>query len=210
VVCVNLARVDRFDPGPQPAGRAPAPGRLAYVQAFLNSFWNLEDHGGELWSSPDAYGAWLVARGFAGRPTERDRRRALTLREALRKLALANHGDAPAASALARVDDAAAALAPGVAVLPRFGAGGATRLDPAGEGPDGALGLALGVVLVARADGTWSRLKACPHADCGWAFYDHSRNRAGQWCSMRICGNRTKGEAFRRRRRATDRSPVRT
>jgi predicted RNA-binding Zn ribbon-like protein len=204
VVCVNLSRVERFDAGPQPAGRAPAPGRLAYVQAFLNSFWNLDDHGGEVWGSPEAYGAWLADRGFAGPPTEHDRRRALMLREALRALALANHGDAPAAPALARVDAAASALAPGVAVLPRFGAGGAVRLEPAGEGPDGALALALGIVLVTRADGTWSRLKACPHADCGWAFYDHSRNRAGQWCSMRICGNRTKGEAFRRRRRATD------
>jgi predicted RNA-binding Zn ribbon-like protein len=29
---------------------------------------------------------------------------------------------------------------------------------------------------------------------------DTSRNRSAQWCSMRICGNRTKGEAFRRRR----------
>jgi predicted RNA-binding Zn ribbon-like protein len=204
VVCVNVSPVDRFDAGPQPAGRAPAPGRLAYVQAFLNSFWNLDDHGGELWSSPDAYAAWLAARGFSGPATERDRQRALALRETLRTLALANHGDAPATSALARVDDAAAALAPDIAVLPRFGAGGAVRLEPAGEGPDGALALALGVVLIARADGTWSRLKACPHADCGWAFYDHSRNRAGQWCSMRICGNRTKGETFRRRRRATD------
>jgi predicted RNA-binding Zn ribbon-like protein len=205
VVCVNLSRVERFDAGPQPAGRAPAPARLGYVQAFLNSFWSLDDHGGEVWSSPQAYGAWLGARGFAGSPTERDRQRALALREALRTLALSNHGDAPATSAPARVDAVAAALAPGVAVLPRFGAGDAVRLDPAGEGPDAALALALGIVLVARADGTWSRLKACPHADCGWAFYDHSRNRAGQWCSMRICGNRTKGEAFRRRRRATDR-----
>ena len=31
------ADVDRFDAGPQPAGRPPAPGRLAYVQAFLNT-----------------------------------------------------------------------------------------------------------------------------------------------------------------------------
>jgi predicted RNA-binding Zn ribbon-like protein len=55
-------------------------------------------------------------------------------------------------------------------------------------------------VLAARQDGTFARLKACPHARCGWAFYDTSRNRSAQWCSMRICGNRTKGEAFRRRR----------
>jgi predicted RNA-binding Zn ribbon-like protein len=58
----------------------------------------------------------------------------------------------------------------------------------------------LGIVLIARADGSFARLKACPHKACGWAFYDISRNRSSQWCSMRICGNRTKGEVFRRRR----------
>ena len=27
---------------------------------------------------------------------------------------------------------------------------------------------------------------------CGWLFYDTSRNRTRQWCSMRGCGNRAK------------------
>ena len=75
-------------------------------------------------------------------------------------------------------------------------------LEPAGDGPDAACALALAIVFAARADGSFARLKACPHAHCGWAFYDGSRNRSGQWCSMRICGNRTKGEAFRRRNSA--------
>jgi predicted RNA-binding Zn ribbon-like protein len=55
----------------------------------------------------------------------------------------------------------------------------------------------LGIVLAARWDGSWRRLKACPHAHCGWAFYDRSRNRSSQWCSMRICGNRTKAARHR-------------
>jgi predicted RNA-binding Zn ribbon-like protein len=46
-------------------------------------------------------------------------------------------------------------------------------------------------------DGSWSRLKAC--RQCGWAFYDYSRNRSGSWCSMQLCGNRTKTRAYRRR-----------
>jgi len=75
----------------------------------------------------------------------------------------------------------------------------AGAVDPAGDGPDAACALVLGIVLIARADGTFARLKACPHTKCGWAFYDISRNRASHWCSMRICGNRTKGESFRRR-----------
>ena len=73
------AAVDRFDAGRQPAGRPPAPGRLGYVQALLNTFWDLDrEGGGERWSSTAAYGAWLSARGFdgtglRGRPRPRHR-----------------------------------------------------------------------------------------------------------------------------------------
>jgi predicted RNA-binding Zn ribbon-like protein len=48
------------------------------------------------------------------------------------------------------------------------------------------------------ADGTWHRLKAC--RQCAWAYYDYSKNRSATWCSMAICGNRTKTRAYRRRR----------
>jgi predicted RNA-binding Zn ribbon-like protein len=190
--------VDRYDAGTQPAGRPPAPGRLAFVQAFLNTFWDLDGHGDEVWSSPAAYGAWLRARGFDGAATAGDLRRAIELREALRELCLANHDAAEAPDALAVLDAIAGAVAPAAALAPSLRTG---ALEPAGDGADAACALALGIVFAARADGTFGRLKACPHAHCGWAFYDTSRNRSGQWCSMRICGNRTKGEAFRRRHR---------
>jgi predicted RNA-binding Zn ribbon-like protein len=192
--------VDRFDAGQQPAGRAPAPGRLAYVQAFLNTFWDLDrDGGGELWSSPAAYGAWLGARAFAGPASAADLERAIELREALRTLCLANHDASEAPLALGVLDGQARAVAPGAALAPSLRTG---ALEPTGDGPDAACALALAIVFAARADGSFARLKACPHAHCGWAFYDGSRNRSGQWCSMRICGNRTKGEAFRRRHAA--------
>jgi len=48
--------------------------------------------------------------------------------------------------------------------------------------------------------GTWSRLKVCPADDCQWAFYDHSKNRSGTWCSMKVCGNRAKVRRYRERR----------
>jgi predicted RNA-binding Zn ribbon-like protein len=189
--------VDRFDAGTQPASRPPAPGRLAFVQAFLNTFWDLDGDGSEKWSTPGAYGAWLRARGFGrAAASARDLDRALELREALRALCRANHDDGDAPVALATLDRIAHAVAPAAALAPSLRTG---ALDPAGDGPDAACALALGIVFAARADGTFARLKACPHAHCGWAFYDSSRNRSGQWCSMRICGNRTKGEAFRRR-----------
>jgi predicted RNA-binding Zn ribbon-like protein len=194
--------VDRFDPGRQPAGRPPAPGRLGLVQAFLNSFWDLGAGGAETWTAPAVYGRWLEARGFAeGGVGPADLDRALELREALRALALANHDDAPAPAAEAVLDRVAVAVAQRAGLTPRFAAG-ADRLEVAGGGPDAALALALGVVFAARADGTWRRMKACPHAHCGWVFFDRSRNRSAQWCSMRICGNRTKAARHRVRGRA--------
>jgi predicted RNA-binding Zn ribbon-like protein len=198
---VSICRiVDRFDAGTQPAGRPPAPGRPAFVQAFLNSFWDLDGDGSEVWSTPGAYGAWLRARGFDGAAASpSDLGRALELREALRELCGANHDDGDAPAALAALDRIAHAVAPAAALAPSLRTG---ALDPAGDGPDAACALALGIVFAARVDGSFARLKACPHAHCGWAFYDSSRNRSGQWCSMRICGNRTKGEAFRRRKSA--------
>jgi predicted RNA-binding Zn ribbon-like protein len=117
----------------------------------------------------------------------------------LRALCLAHHEASDAPQAVAVIDGVARAVAPAAALAPSLRTG---ALEPAGDGPDAACALALGIVFVARADGTFARLKACPHAHCGWAFYDGSRNRSGQWCSMRICGNRTKGEAFRRRHSA--------
>jgi predicted RNA-binding Zn ribbon-like protein len=196
--------VDRFDPGRQPAARPPAPGRLGLVQAFLNSFWDLEDDGAETWTEPAAYGRWLGERGFAeagARVGGADLDRALDLREALRALALANHDDAPAPASETVLDRIALAVAPRAGLTPRFAAG-ADRLEVAGSGPDAALALVLGVVFAARADGTWRRMKACPHEHCGWVFFDRSRNRSAQWCSMRLCGNRMK--AARHRVRAAD------
>jgi predicted RNA-binding Zn ribbon-like protein len=193
--------VDRFDAGTQPAGRPPAPGRLGYVQAFLNSFWDLDTHGDEVWSSPSAYAAWLSERGFHHPPTARDVERAIALREALRALCLANHDDREAPQALATLDAIAGEVAPNAGLAPHLTS---ATLDPLGDGPDAACALALAIVLQTRQDGSFARLKACPHAKCGWAFYDTSRNRSAQWCSMRICGNRTKGETFRRRHRDAD------
>src|SRR3954471_19055956 len=190
-------RVNRFEHGREAAGRDPAPGRLGLVQAFLNTFWDLDADGAERWADTAAYGRWLAERGFGGGPVApEDLTRAIETREALRTLALANHDGAPARGAEAVLDRIAAEVAPRAGLTPRFGD---DRLDVAADGPDAALALVLGGVFAARADGTFRRLKACPHAHCGWAFYDRSRNRSSQWCSMRLCGNRTKGARHRRR-----------
>jgi predicted RNA-binding Zn ribbon-like protein len=37
------------------------------------------------------------------------------------------------------------------------------------------------------------RIKECPGADdCGWLFFDASKNRSRRWCSMEGCGSRVK------------------
>ena len=188
--------MDRFDAGLQPSGRPAAPGRLGLVQAFLNTFWDLGGDGAEVWSSPEAYARWLGERGFSGAVTRVDVDGAILVREALRSLALANHDDVAAPAAEEVLDRVALEVAPRAGLVPRFGAGG-DRLDVAADGPDAALALVLGIVFGARASGSWRRMKACPHEHCGWVFYDRSRNRSSQWCSMRICGNRTKAARHR-------------
>jgi predicted RNA-binding Zn ribbon-like protein len=198
---------DRFDPGPQPSGRTPAPGRLGLVQAFANAFWDLDRGGADAWGDAAQYGAWLAARGFAGaapggraEATRDDVVRAIDLREALRELAFRHHDDPHAAPdpAELRVLDGAAARAPVRVSV----AGGAPVHVPTGDGPDDALALVVAVVAEAMAAGAWTRMKACPGPHCGWVFFDASKNRSRQWCSMQLCGNRVKGREFRARRRA--------
>jgi predicted RNA-binding Zn ribbon-like protein len=44
-----------------------------------------------------------------------------------------------------------------------------------------------------------SRLRQCGGDDCGWIFFDTSRNRGRRWCDMRDCGNVAKVRRFRHR-----------
>lgn len=42
-------------------------------------------------------------------------------------------------------------------------------------------------------NGDLTRVKECPGAnDCGWLFYDTSKNGSRRWCSMEGCGSRVK------------------
>jgi predicted RNA-binding Zn ribbon-like protein len=169
------------------AESAPAPGRLALVQAFVNTV-DFE-HGREVLHSPARLKSVLESLGLLDRRTRvtrRDLERALDLRERLRALALANNGVvgdvALEAALVVRVDPDGAVLEPG-------------RRDVGG-----ALADLAGIVYTAVADGTWPRLKACRRDVCGWLFYDRSRNSSAVWCRMAVCGNRTKTKAYRARR----------
>lgn len=63
--------------------------------------------------------------------------------------------------------------------------------------------------LAARTVVAWSevvqhmpgRLRACANAECTLYLVDHSRPGTARWCSMAVCGNRTKARNYARRQR---------
>ena len=190
---------------PQPGGRPAAPGRLAIVQAFVNTHFDLvREHGAEILHSPAALERWLRGAGLLGDGgaalTEPDLVRALEVRERLRDLAGAGDDASVSRRSRQRLGEVAGAAYAEV----RFTAAGAELLPALRDGADGAIGGLLAITAGALADGSWARLKICPGDHCGWAFYDHSRNRTGRWCSMAVCGGRVKARSHYRRRRARE------
>ena len=171
---------------------------IELITAFANTV-NLEDGPEEL-ASPGALRDWLAGRGLLGaRATvgSDDLARAIALREAVRALVAGNNACGEEPNAATVLDDAA--VRAGVRL--RFDCCGDVRAEPTARGVDGALGRIVAAVHATMADGSWSRLKACARDACRWVYFDASRNRSKRWCSMGVCGNREKGEAFRRRHR---------
>jgi predicted RNA-binding Zn ribbon-like protein len=178
------------------APREDAPGQLEHVRRFVNTA-DLETGEDEL-TSPEALAAWLSERDLlpsGGRIGPRALHCAVEVREALRRLLLANNG--------AEIDPAAVETLNGVAssssLALRFDPEGQPALAASGSGPAAAVAPIVAIAYEAMVNGTWARLKACPADDCHWAFYDHSRNHSGTWCDMEVCGNRAKVRAYRER-----------
>jgi predicted RNA-binding Zn ribbon-like protein len=187
-----------------------APGELERVRRFVNTreVGRVTDR----LSDPSALAAWLEREGLAPdatRATRADLARAVALREALRTILLAHNpgpgagragatADAALANACRALDEAAARAR----LRLRFGDDGSALLAPEAGGVSGALGRLVATAHDSIAQGTWSRLKVCRDPECEWAFYDHTKNRSGAWCSMEGCGNRAKARAFRERRAA--------
>ncbi len=57
------------------------------------------------------------------------------------------------------------------------------------------------------AEGTRARLRLCANPHCGLFFYDNSRTRRRRWCSMAVCGNRSKVAAFARKHASARSTP---
>jgi len=174
-----------------------APGELERVRRFVNT--RQVAHGTDLLRDTAGTAEWFVTEGLAPsdlRATRADASRAVALREALRAVLVAHGQGTDAAPDAARVLDATARRA---RLHLHFHEDGDASLVPEAVGVDGALGRLLAIVHDSIAQGTWTRLKACRDETCAWAFYDHTKNRSGAWCSMERCGNRAKARAHRER-----------
>ena len=169
-----------------------APGDLELLRGFLNTY-ELED---ERDLGPEEFGAWLEERGLLEpvaplAPAERER--VVAFREALRDVLEIEHEHDREAAAL----DLLNRTSERSPLTVRFVSSNSASLVPLKGGIDGAIARLLGIAFASIEQGTWPRLKTCKRDSCRWVFYDHSRNRSSNWCSMEVCGNRTKVERFR-------------
>jgi predicted RNA-binding Zn ribbon-like protein len=182
----------------EPGGRPKAPGRLELLQRFINSYNHELPPEWDRIGTKDRAQAWLREKRLvvaADRISEADAARLRELREAIRTLAIANQGSRPASEVTDVIRTASRTAQLSVAI----DASGRSALVPTSRGVDAAVATLLGILHEAQLTGDWSRLKGC--RECGYAFFDRSKNRSAAWCAMSICGNRTKNRAYYRRRR---------
>ena len=123
-------------------------------------------------------------------------KRAIEVREALRRLLLANNGAPLDEEAVETHNEAISDAALSV----RFAPDGTPALAVRGSTPGAVIAPIVAIVYEAMVNETWPRLKACAADDCQWAFFDRSKNHSATWCSMQVCGNRAKVRAYRERR----------
>ncbi len=172
-------------------------GPAELLRDFVNTY-DVEGDTDEL-ASPAELAVWLRERGLISetdRAVDDDWALAIGLREGLRSALRHNHSRDDDRQAMTAGLDAALTALPMRVTL----AGGAPASEPLSTGATRGLGLLAAAVLDAHARGDWPRLKVCAEDGCQWAFIDSSKNRSRSWCSMRICGNRTKTRAYRARR----------
>jgi predicted RNA-binding Zn ribbon-like protein len=179
-------------------GTRPAPGRLALVQAFINT--NDLDRSEDRLGTADAAKDWFVRCGLlseSARVGRQDLNRIIEVREALRVLLTVDRSSAPdvRTSELEKV-------AGGAKLTFRFDVADGIYLEPRSPGVAGALGALLVICYESAVDGAWFRLKACSNDECRWVFFDQSKNRASKWCRPEICGNRMRARAHRVRQAA--------
>lgn len=172
--------------------------QLDTLRAFTNTV-DFED-GVDVIATPEGLRGWLVDNGRLRTDAtvgEAAHRRAIAIREGIRALAEANNGEELDRRRVDAMNRAAAEFPVTLSVAPgRWGLEAAEQADTALAG-------IMAIMLRAMDDGSWARVKSCRSETCRWVFLDESRNHSGTWCSMRVCGSRSKARAYRARRRDT-------
>ncbi len=175
-----------------------APAALALIEATVNTRYGRTR--ADDWQTSEQLREWLIQHQLLAREapfSQGDQRRLIEVREALRAL-LRGNNDLPVVPEDIETLNHIARYAPSIV---QFRQDGQAHLVPDIEGVDGVIGLLLGIVFTAMAEGTWTRLKVCRNEHCQKAFYDSSKNHSGTWCSMAKCGSRTKARTYRQRQR---------
>lgn len=164
----------------------------AHTEDFLRAFPDLARWARHVGLLDDAATARLLDEG-ARRPAAAAEafERALDLRAALTAIFRAvAHGKTPVASDLARLQRAYLAALAHARLAPTERGYAWVEAADALERPLWAV--ARSAVEVLTTDES-ARIKQCPGADdCGWFFYDTSKNGRRRWCSMEGCGSRVK------------------
>lgn len=147
----------------------PTPDDVAVLLVdFLNTL-DIED-GTDVLSDVEDYAVWAEERGLVAG----DLGEAVRLRDALRVVVSSGTGELPEVVLTARLGEGRVVLA-----------------------GDTAAREAVAIASTLTSQGRLGRVKLCPCDDCGWAFYDRSRNGSRTWCDMSVCGNRVKARTFR-------------
>lgn len=191
---------------PDPEESKPAPVPLLLLQAFVNTLDH--DTGVDLLADGQSAARWFSSAGLLARSAPVsvvDLELAREVRDGLRRLLELPGGEQPPAQALEPLRRLVEAHPPRVVV----GDDGAIEVTSGGGDDTGdALCELLLIARAAQQDGTWTRLRVCANPECGWVFYDRSRNQQGQWCDMAVCGNRLKNRRLRSRRATASRAPA--
>lgn len=181
---------------PWTADVEPAPGELRIVQALVNSA--DPQTGNDELTDPRALAAWLTRWGLLDADaalTTDDLERMIAVRAGLKALMRPNGSGSAHADALAGLDEVASQALLRV----HFTVKGASTVTPAHGGLEGALARLFWIVVGARLEGRWPRLKFCAAKTCRRVFYDGSSTRSRRWCNAR-CGNRLAARRMRRRK----------
>jgi len=140
---------------------------------------------------------WMRERGIlksGEAATVADHRKALQLRDTLRKFLQLPPSLKATARQRAECFNAASTIYPLVVVSTPAAT---LKLQPA-PGVNG-LGLVLAEMFALAENGRLPRLKMCGSDECQWVFFDRSKPGNRRWCSSLLCGNRQKTRDYRKR-----------